>query len=91
MIISDHSLKWSRGDSNPCPNISFKSFLHVYSGIDCRETTGTGQTDRLLSWIVLSNRHSLRLQHSVFVFESAAERGNRTTCSSGPNDYLITD
>ena len=26
-----------------------------------------------------------------FIFESAAELGNRTTYSSGPNDYLITD
>lgn len=40
---------WSRGDSNPCPNISFKSFLHVYSGIDCREITGDGRTNYFLS------------------------------------------
>ena len=59
--------RWRWGDSNPCPNIFAKSFLHAYFGIICREVAGAGQTNHLLSWIFLSNRHSLRLQHPVFV------------------------
>jgi len=42
-------------------------FLHAYSGINCRDTTGARQTDRILSWMVLSNSHSLLLQQPVFV------------------------
>jgi hypothetical protein len=78
---------WRRGESNPCPNISFKSFLHVYTGIDCRKITGTGQTDDLRSWMVLSNRHSLLLQQPLFVFESAAGLGKRQT---GPAAQMTT-
>ena len=57
---------WRWGDSNPCPNTTPKSFLHAYSGINCRETTGTGQTNHFLSCIVLHNSHSLPLRHPVF-------------------------
>jgi hypothetical protein len=32
------------------------------------QATGNEQTNARLSWIVLSNRHSLQLQHPVFVF-----------------------
>lgn len=60
-------VKWSRPESNRCPNMIFKSFLHAYFRIACRETTGTEQTNRFLSCMVLSNRHSLRLQQPVFV------------------------
>ena len=37
-------------------------------------------TDQFLSWIVLSDRHSLGSQHPVLFFKSAAGLGNRTTC-----------
>jgi len=47
-------------------------------------------TDYFLSWIVLSNRHSLLLQHLVlfWVGGGAWKQANRP---GGPNDYLITD
>ncbi len=35
---------WSRGESNPCPNIFRKSFLHVYFDIGFRELSGAKQT-----------------------------------------------
>ena len=60
-----HPKKWRWGDSNPCPNIFYKSFLHAYFVIDCRKWTGNKQTNSLLSCMVLSNRHSLRLQDPV--------------------------
>ncbi len=53
--------------------------------------TGTGQTDHLLSCMVLGNSHSLPLQRPVFLYESAVQLGNRKTRYHGPNDYLITD
>ena len=33
--------RWSRRESNPGPNISAISFLHVYSAINCRDKAGT--------------------------------------------------
>jgi hypothetical protein len=57
---------WSCRESNPGPNIFVISFLHVYSCIACREMAGAEQTNHFLSCMVLSNRHSLRLQHPVF-------------------------
>jgi len=36
--------------------------------IVCRDTTGLQQTNRILSWIVLSCSHSLLQQHPVFVW-----------------------
>ena len=59
---------WSWGESNSRPNIFAESFLHAYFFIICRPRTGKEQTNARLSWMVLSNRHSLRLQHPVFVF-----------------------
>ena len=82
-----HSKKWRRPESNRCPNIFAESFLHVYFGINCREITGAKQTNYFLSWIVLSNRHSLRKQHSVFILMSAAGHGNRPT---GPAALMTT-
>ena len=41
--------KWSRRDSNPCPNMTFKSFLHAYFRIVCREWAGAKQTNPFLS------------------------------------------
>ena len=35
---------WSRRESNPRPNKELTSFLHAYSGIDCRIATGAGRT-----------------------------------------------
>ncbi len=56
---------WRRPESNRCPNIFPESFLHVYFVISCRQRTGNEHTNPLLSWMVLSNQHSLWLQHSV--------------------------
>ena len=42
-------LEWSCRDSNPGPNKTAERFLHAYSGIICRENTGTGHTDVFLS------------------------------------------
>jgi len=75
---------WSWRDSNPRPNTITISFLHAYFIIICRRKTGNEQTNHALSCMVLSNGHSLPLQHSVFCFESAAEPGNRPTCSTRP-------
>ena len=47
IIMED--LLWSWRDSNPRPNIFAVSFLHAYSGINCRAFTGTGQTNEGLS------------------------------------------
>jgi hypothetical protein len=58
-------LSWRRPDSNRCPNISSESFLHAYFLINCRHEAGREQTNPILSWIFLGNRHSLRLQHLV--------------------------
>jgi hypothetical protein len=63
----ENPLRWRWGESNPCPNTTYKSFLHAYSGIDCREAAGAGQTNFLLSCMVLDNGHSLPLPHPVFV------------------------
>jgi len=47
--------------------MTFKSFLHAYFRIACREIAGTELTNNFLSCIVLSNGHSLPLQHPLFV------------------------
>ena len=60
IALRTHSDLWSRGESNPCPNILCKSFLHVYFWIGCRDEAGTEQTCRILSWMNLRNRS----QHS---------------------------
>jgi len=60
-------LSWSRGESNPCPNIATISFLHAYFMIICRCIAGHEQTNNTLSWMVLSNSHSLLLQQPVFI------------------------
>jgi len=52
---------WSRGESNPCPNIATISFLHAYFMIICRCIAGHEQTNTTLSWMVLNNSHSLLL------------------------------
>ncbi|MEY3349053.1 MAG: hypothetical protein RLY46_1092 [Bacteroidota bacterium] len=57
---------WSWWDSNPRPNIFPESFLHAYFSIDCRNQAGAEQTNRILSCMVLINRHSLRLKHPCF-------------------------
>ncbi len=62
--------------------MTFKSFLHAYFRIACRENAGTEPTNIFLSCIVLSNRHSLRLPQSLFVFKSAAALGKRQTCAA---------
>jgi len=58
-------LLWRWPESNRCPNIFVKSFLHAYFSINCREGAGAEKTNIFLSCIVLSNRHSLRLQQPV--------------------------
>jgi len=63
------------------PNIFAESFLHVYFLIVCRRYTGKEQTNVSLSWMVLSKRHSLRLQHSVFVL---SRRQNVVTDKPAP-------
>ena len=40
---------WSRGESNPCPNIATISFLHAYFLINCRHLAGKKQTNLALS------------------------------------------
>jgi len=56
-------ISWSWWDSNPRPNIFAISFLHAYSVIACRINAGVGKTNVNLSWMVLSDRHSLLSQH----------------------------
>jgi len=60
-------------------------FCFVLSEINWKQTT-----DLFLSWIFLSNQHSLWLQHLVlfWVGGGAWKQANRP---GGPNDYLITD
>lgn len=59
--------KWSRGESNPCPNIATISFLHAYFLIICRHAAGREQTNNALSWMVLGNSHSLLLQRLLLL------------------------
>ncbi len=73
---------WSCRESNPGPNKIAKRFLHAYFMIHCREQTGPEPTNLFLSCIVLSSSHSLLLQQPVFVVESAAAHGNRSTCTA---------
>ena len=40
---------WSRGESNPCPNIATISFLHAYFTIAFRNFTGNEPTNEELS------------------------------------------
>ena len=40
---------WSRGESNPCPNIVTIGFLHAYFIIVCRHFAGNEQTNKTLS------------------------------------------
>ena len=40
---------WSRGESNPCPNIATIGFLHAYFTIFCRHFTGSEPTYKALS------------------------------------------
>jgi hypothetical protein len=68
----------------------FKSFLHAYFRINCREMTGTEQTNHLLSCMVLCNSHSLLLQHPV-LFDVGGGNWKQANLCGGPNDYLITD
>jgi len=56
---------WSRGESNPCPNIATISFLHAYFIIAFRNFTGNEPTYEELSWMVLGGSHSLLPQHSL--------------------------
>ncbi len=65
--LSGDFFMWSRGDSNPCPNIATIGFLHAYFIISCRLGAGNEQTNPQLSWMVLHNSHSLLLWQSVFV------------------------
>ncbi|HXL56992.1 MAG TPA: hypothetical protein VN958_12080 [Chitinophagaceae bacterium] len=41
-------------------------------------------TAKIVMIKIKKRNHAMRV---LFVFESAAERGNRTTYSRGPNDY----
>ena len=56
---------WSCRDSNPGPNTFAVSLLHVYFCIICRENAGAKQTNIFLSWIFLSDGHSLPSQQPV--------------------------
>lgn len=40
---------WRRRESNSCPNMISKSFLHAYFRIACREIAGTELTNYFLS------------------------------------------
>jgi len=40
---------WRRPESNRCPNMISKSFLHAYFRINCREIAGTEPTNNFLS------------------------------------------
>ena len=70
--------QWSRRESNPGPNISAISFLHVYFCIICREMAGAKLTNHNLSRMVLSNSHDIELQHPVIVL---SRRGRRQQAS----------
>jgi len=83
-------LSWNRGESNPCPNIAIISFLHAYFIIICRRITGNEQTSYTLSWMVLSNSHSLLLQHPLLIWVGGGTWKEANLCG-GPNGYLITD
>lgn len=75
---------WSWAESNRCPNISAISLLHAYSGIICREITGTGQTDYFLSWIVLLRRHSLLLRQPILFVWFGGEAWQQVSLHSRP-------
>jgi hypothetical protein len=77
---------WKRGESNSCPNIFIKSFLHVYFSINCWYIIGAKQTYNILSWIVFCKRHSLLLQHLVF-----SDEGGKTWVTSLPEIYDHND
>ena len=82
LLTRSSSWKWSWRESNPRPNIFFQSFLHVYFRIACRPLTGTEQTNERRSWMSLKLLSQPSAAATCFVFESAAEHGNRSTCSA---------
>jgi len=90
LILGKIPTWWSRPDSNRCPNIVTISFLHAYFFISCRQCTGKEQTNALLSWISLVNRHSLLLQHLLLFWVGGGTWKEANLCG-GPNGYLITD
>lgn len=73
---------WSRGESNPCPNKFAVSFLHAYFTIICRDYNGSEPTSVNLSWMELKLTAQPKLIATCICFESAAEHGNRSTCSA---------
>ncbi len=91
MLKSINKKSGVEGNRTPVQTYSPKAFYMLILLLFVGSLAGNEQTNKPLSWIVLSNRHSLRLQHSVFFFESAAGLGNRINLPGGPNDYLITD
>jgi hypothetical protein len=58
--------------------------------IACRRFAGHEQTNKILSWIVLGNRHSLRLPHLLLFLVGGGTWKEANLCG-GPNGYLITD
>ena len=82
---------WRWPESNRCPNITVKSFLHAYFRINCREITGTEQTNYFLSWISLGNSHSLLLQQSVSVWFRRSSWGTDKPACSAKMGALITN
>jgi hypothetical protein len=66
--LASHSRIPSRFHQRHARSLFAESFLHAYSVINCREITGTGQTDYFLSWMVLSSGHSLPKQHPYLFF-----------------------
>ncbi len=70
---------WRRPESNRCPNITAKSFLHAYFLIACRKRTGKKQTNPLRSCMVLKPPSQPLVAALCIGFKSAAARGNRQT------------
>ncbi len=84
-------MQWSCRESNPGPNISAVSLLHVYFCIICREKAGAKQTNPFLSCIVLSNPHSLELQQPVFFLSRRRSVATGLASYKGPNGYESID
>jgi len=74
------------GNRTRVQTYSPKAFYMLSSLLGGRQKTGNEQTNSLPSCMSLLPRSQPFATAFCFVFKSAAERGNRTTCTRGPND-----